>query len=312
MKTLLLRAAALVVAVLAAANAAALPFPSRPFTIVVSVAEGEEADRLARILAPEFAKVWGQPVNVENVIGEDGRKAALRVATSYWDAYTLYLAPSATIDDPKTHFFAPVALVSTSPLAVVVAPKARLASLRDLVKQAKAKPGKLARGAVGDSRATGLAGDHFESVAGVNLVRVQYATGDEAIAGLLAGKVNVAFVPLKDALAPVRARKVRAIAVSGLERAGALPGVPTVAESGFPGFEAVTWYGLMLPIATPRPLVGLHNSGANKVLALPEVRRKIGELGLEPAGGSIEQIFNIIRLDREQWLRLGTRAAGKP
>jgi tripartite-type tricarboxylate transporter receptor subunit TctC len=312
MKILLLRAAALVVAVLAAANAAALPFPSQPFTIVVSVAEGEEADRLARILAPEFAKVWGQPVNVENVTGDDGRKAAMRVATSYWDAYTLYLAPSATIGDPKTHFFAPVALVSTSPLAVVVAPKARIASLQDLVKQSKAKPGKLARGAVGDSRATGLAGDHFESVAGVSLARVQYATGDEAIAGLLAGKVNVAFVPLKDALAPVRARKVRAIAVSGLERAGALPGVPTVAESGFPGFEAVTWYGLMLPIATPRPLVSLHNSGANKVLALPEVRRKIGELGLEPAGGSIERIFDIIRLDREQWLRLGTRAAGKP
>ena len=313
MKSFVRRAAALVLASLAAPLAAAPQiFPARPITIVVPDAPGGKADALARILAPELSKVWKQPVAVENVPGDGGRTAAWRVARSPWDAYTLLLAPTATIDDPRKHYFASVSVVATSPLVLLAGAGSRIADVAGLVKLAKAKPGGLAYGAVGAAGATGLAGELFKSMAGVDLRRVEFGTGGEAIAGLAAGRVDVAFVPVNEAMAQIAGGAVKALAVTGAVRAGALPKVPTVAESGVPGYEAVTWYGLMLPIATPTPFVAIHNADANKVLAAPDVREKIRAEGVEPAGGPYGRLFELIRMDQEQWSKLARPAAAKP
>ncbi len=312
MKPSALRAFLFLAAACVAAAAAAQPFPSRPITIVVPEAPGGESDKLARILAPELSRVWGQPVDVENDPARGGMSAAWRVSRSPWDAYTLLLAPTAVVDDSKNRYFASVAVVSTSPMALVANGKSRLADVAGLVKLAKAKPGALAYGAVGTSRAVGLAGEYFNSVAGVDLRRVQFGTAEEALAALAARKVDVAFVPLGAALAPVAAGKAKALAVTGAARARDLPKVPTVAESGYPGFEAVAWQGLLLPIATPKPLVAVHNADANKVLALPAVRDAISALGVEPGGGSSGRLFDLIRVDRREWSRFDVPGARKP
>lgn len=313
MKTLATGALALSLALAGATACLAQPvFPARPITIVVPAAPGGDADTLARILAPALRQVWKQPVNVQNVPDEGGAVAADRVARSPWDAYTLLLAPTATIGDSKVRYFAPVALVATSPLAIVAASKSRIANVADLAKHARARPGKLAYGEAGDRRAVGLAGELFRSVAGVDIRRVRFDTAAEALAGVLAGKVDFAFVPLRDALPQLAGGKLKALAVTGLARATALPAVPTVAESGYAGFEAVEWYGLMLPIATPLPFVTIHNADANKALALPEVRAKIVAAGLEPGGGPSGRLFNLIQMDWNQWPTLGNAATGKP
>lgn len=312
MRTSALRALAAALLALALAAGATPPFPARGIAIVVPEAPGGESDGLARILAPALAEVWGQPVTVENVTGEGRESAAWRVSRASWDAYTLLLAPSATIEDPRVHYFAAVTLVASSPLVVVAGAKSRLAGVADLVKAAGARPGKLAYAAVGSHRARGLAGEHFKAVAKVDLRRVEHATAQEALAAVAAGKADVAFVPLREALAAVAAGKAKALAVTGAARAHALPKVPTVAESGFERFVAVEWQGLMLPSATPRPLVAAHNDGANKALALPGVREKIRALGLEPEGGPLMRLVDLIRMDREEWLKLAVPKDGKP
>lgn len=312
MRLFRLRAIVTLAAALAAPAHAAQLFPARPITIVVPDAPGGMSDLLARVLAPELARVWNQPVSVENDPAQDGLSAAWRVSRSPWDAYTLLLAPTATLDDPKKHYFASVAVVSTAPLALVAKAKSRHRGVKELVKLAKAKPGSLSYGAVGSRRATGLAGEYFKSVAGVDLRRVQFGTAAEALAALAAGKVDVAFVPLAEALAPVAAGSLLALAVTGAARAHALPEVPTVSESGYTGFEAVDWQGLMLPIATPTPFVATHNADVNKVLALPAVRDALLALGVEPGGGTSGRLFDLIRMDREQWPKLGVPATGKP
>ncbi len=300
---LLLRAVALAAA-LAALPLAAAPFPSRPFTVVVPTAPGSDADRLARLLAPELGKVWGQPVTVADDPSDGGLAAAWRAARAPWDAYTVFLSASATIDDPRKHYFAAVTTVATEPLAIVARRASRLKDVAGLVKAAKAKPGRLAYGALEGGRARALAGELFRRATGTDLRRVSFASAQEALAAAAAGKVDVAFVPAREAAADLAAGRVKALAVTGAKRAHALPAVPTVAESGHPGFEAVSWYGLMLPIATPRPLVALHNADANRVLELPAVREAILAMGLEPEGGPIARLFDLIRLDREQWPKL--------
>ncbi|MBK6982827.1 MAG: hypothetical protein IPH30_15860 [Betaproteobacteria bacterium] len=147
---------------------------------------------------------------------------------------------------------------------------------------------------------------------GRNLRRVPFGTAEEALAALAARRIDVAFVPLGAALAPVQAGKARALAVTSAARARALPKVPTVAESGYAGFEAVAWQGLLLPIATPKPLVAIHNADANKVLALPAVRDAILALGLEPGGGSSGRLFDQIRVDRGEWSTFFAPVARKP
>jgi len=299
MRSSALRLLLLLLAGLAPAPGLAQPFPSRPITIVVPEAPGGQSDRLARILAPELSKLWGQPVNVENDPAEGGRSAAWRVSRSSWDAYTLLLATTAILDDPKRHQFAPVATVATSPLVLLANARSKVAGVAGLVKIARARPGKHAYGALDAPLAIGLAGEHFKAVAGVDLRRVSFDSADALIAALASGKIDVAFLPLGEALAPLASGKAKALAVTGAARAHALPKVPTVAESGFPAFEAVGWQGLMLPIATPKPLVAIHNADANKVLEMTGVREKILALGAEPGGGSSGRLFDLMRMDRE-------------
>jgi tripartite-type tricarboxylate transporter receptor subunit TctC len=293
-------------AVLLFASAAALAqgFPSKPVRIVVPFPPGGGADTLTRIMEPKLAAIWVQPVVVENRPGASGHIGADFVAKSAPDGHTLLMSSTASLTEKNVDQFAPVSLVSASPYVVTANPKVAAADTRGLIALAKANPGKLSFGSSGTGAASHLSAELFKSMAGVDLLHVPYKGTGQALTDLLAGHVNLMFAPAQTVMPYVQAGKLKALAVTGARRSETLPDLPTVAESGLPGYEAVGWFGLLAPAATPKATVAKLSADANRVLALSEVREKMLGLGAEPAGNTPEEFARFIRGDQAKWSRL--------
>jgi len=279
-------------------------FPSRPVRIVVPFPPGGGADTLARIIEPRLAALWGQPVIVENRPGASGHIGADLVAKSAPDGATLLMSSTASLTEKNVGEFAPVSLVSASPYIVTASPKVAASNIRELIALAKSNPGKLSFASSGTGAASHLSGELFKSMAGVDLLHVPYKGTGQAVTDLLAGHVDLMFAPAQTVMPYVREGRLRALALTGAKRSETLPDLPTVAESGVPGYAAVGWFGLLAPAATPRAIVAKISADANRVLAEREVREKMLGLGADPSGDTPEEFARFIREDQAKWGRL--------
>jgi tripartite-type tricarboxylate transporter receptor subunit TctC len=288
------------------------PFPAKPVRIIVPFPPGGGADALARLMAPKLAEIWKEQVAVENRPGASGHIGAGFVAQAPADGTTLLMSSTASLTEKNVAQFAPVTLVSASPYVVTASLKTPVASIRELIALAGANPGKLSYASSGAGAASHLWAELFKSMAGVDLLHVPYKGTGQALTDLLAGQVDLLFAPSQTVIQHVRAGKLKALATTGARRTETLPDLPTVAESGLPGYEALGWFGVLAPAATPRPIVERLSADANRVLADPDVRSRMIALGADPRGNTPEEFARFIRDDQAKWAKLMREAGIKP
>jgi len=303
-----------------AAGAAALPavsrmagaqaYPSRPVRLLVGFAPGGPNDIVARLVGERLSAIWGKPVVIDNVTGVSGNLAADRVAKSAPDGYTLLMAAAAQIVvnlslyqkmtfDP-TKDLTPISQLSSFANILAVHNDVPAKTVQDLIALARKQPGD-ASGGVGTSNH--LAGELFKSMANIDIRHVPYRSLALAVPDLLAGRVSMAFLSTTY-LQLVREGKLRGFAVSSLKRAAAAPDLPTMAESGFPDFDATGWFGLMAPAGTSPAVVDKIQRDAVSILSLPELRKKLDELGLEPIGNTPAEFAAAIKSEISQWAKV--------
>ena len=296
-------------------KAAAAPssYPEKPIRFIVGFPPGSAPDMAARLLGHNLAEQLGKPVLIENLTGAAGNIAADRVAKATPDGYTLVLAANAQITvnpslyklpyDPVRDF-APVTQVYVASNILVVSPAVPAKTLQELVALARAQPGALTFATGGSGSAPHIAAELFKSMTGIEIRAVPYKGTVLAMPDLLAGRVTMAFNPIVAVLSAVRDGKLRGLAVTSVKRSSVLPEVPTVAESGFPGYEATLWGGLLAPAGTaPAVIRKLHLETTN-ALAQAELRGKLAELGMETIGNSPDEFAAVIRSEIPKWAKL--------
>ena len=282
-------------------------FPTHAVTMIVPFPPGGGTDTGARIVAQKLGAKWGQTVIVENKGGAAGSIGADMVAKAKPDGYTILMGNIGTQAinpslykklpyDPATAF-APISLVAELPLAMMVNPAVPATSAKEFVALAKSQPGKLSYSSSGAGGAPHLAAEMFKEATGTFILHVPYRGGGPAISDLLAGHVQVSFMTVLEASGHVKAGKLRALAVTSSKRVGALPDVPTLAETVVPGFNSISWIGLLAPAGTPKAEVDRLNAATNKVLADPAIQERFKRLGVEPRSQSAEAFQKLLRAD---------------
>jgi len=303
-------AAALCVCAHAAAQSDVASYPNRPIRFVVPFLAGGPSDVLARTLGVKMNQDWSQAVVVDNRAGAAGIIGADLVAKSAPDGYTLLMAQVGDTISMSLYSklpynferdFAPITLVGFTPFILVVHPALSAKKVQELIALAKAKPGGLTFASGGTGVASHLAGELFKSTAGIDIVHVPYKGQAPATADLLGGQVSFMFNNPITSLPHVRAGKMRALAVSTAKRFSGLPDVPTVAESGFPGFDVGFWLGTLAPAGTPRAVIGKLNAEMVRILRVPDVIERLGAMGVEIVGSTPEEFARVIRADVVKW-----------
>jgi len=299
--------------------ASAQSYPNRAIRLVVPFPAAGTTDILARAAAQKLTEAFGQSVVVDNRPGAAGNIGSDLVAKSAPDGYTLLMGtvgthainPSLYSKMPYDHVkdFVPVVLVAGVPNVLVVNPALPVNSVADLIKLTKDKPGQINFASSGSGTSIHLSGELFKTMAGVDITHIPYKGSSPALTDLMGGQVQIMFDNLPSALPQIKAGKLRAIAVTSLKRAPVLPDVPTISESGLPGFEASSWFGVLAPAGTPAPIVARINAEVNKWLQSAEAREKLLSQGAEAAGGSPEQFANHIRAESEKWAKV-VKASG--
>jgi tripartite-type tricarboxylate transporter receptor subunit TctC len=299
-------------------QARAQSYPSRPIHLIVPFAPGGGTDILARLIGQRLTESWGQPVVVENRPGASGGIGSAQVARAAPDGYTLLMAstgalmamagagtPGASSDafDVRRDL-APITLAAAPPYLLVVHPSVPARSVTELVAYAKANPGKLNFGSSGTGAASHLAAELFAVMAGIKLVHVPYKGVGQAVADLLGGQVQLMFAPSPPVMPHIQSGGLRALAVSGAERSPTEPDLPTIAEAGVPGYEAVGWFGLLGPANLPRPLVDKINGEVRRILDTAEVKQRLAQLGAAPAGNTPDEFTAYINADIAKWTKL--------
>ena len=310
------------VALAAAVVHAQANFPSRTVTLTVGFAPGGGTDTAARIVAKKLTENIGQSVVVENHAGAGGNIAAQQIAQAPPDGYTLSLSSVGPLSvspslykslpyDPKRDL-APITMGVVFPNVFVVHPGVPAKTLKEFVALAKSKPGELNYASSGVGGAGHLAGELFKQAAGIDMVHVPYKGGGPAMTDLLGGRVTMYPAVPSTALPHIQAGKLRALAVTGPKRLPTLPDVPTVAESGYPGFEAMNWYAFVAPAKTPPAILDYWNRELVKVLNDPGVRKLLESDGLEPMPGTREELARYIDRETEKWGKVVREAKIQP
>jgi tripartite-type tricarboxylate transporter receptor subunit TctC len=309
---------ALAVAPIAGAQPA---YPSHPVRIVVPFPAGGTTDILARAVAQRFSEAFGQPFVVDNRPGAGGNIGAELVAKSAPDGYTLVMGtvgthainPSLYARMPYDHVkdFAPVFLVAGVPNVLEVNPGLPVHTVAELVAYAKANPGKLNFASSGSGTSIHLSGELFKTMAGVSMLHVPYKGSAPALQDLLGGQVQLMFDNLPSSMALIKSGKLRPIAVTSANRSAAMPELPTIAESGYPGFEASSWFGLLAPAGTPPAVIAKLNTEGNKWLATPEAKDKLLAQGAIAAGGSPEDFAHHITAETAKWAKVVKESGAK-
>jgi len=294
---------------------AQVPYPSKPIRFVVPFPPGGPLDITGRAIAQKLAESWGQPVVVDNRPGAGGGIGAELVARSPGDGYTLLMGAVSTHAinpslyakipyDPQKDFV-PVALVAQVPNILVVNPTLPVHSVKELIDYARAKPGALSFGS-GSTGSTGhLAGELFKTMAGVDMVHIPYKGGAPAMQDLLAGQTQLMFDNLANALPQVKAGKLRALAVTTSKRAPAVPDLPTVAESGLPGFDLTTWFGVFVPAGTPPETVAKLNAEIVKALGSKDLADRLAGMGaVPPENNTPESFAAFVRAEAGKYARV--------
>ena len=306
---------ALIAAVSAgAAPAAAQTYPSRPITLVVPFPPGGSATIIARIIADKMSEGLGQQIVVDNRGGAGGSIAARQVAKSAPDGATLLLAFTGTLAvsplifanvgyDPRKDF-AGIGLIGMAPSVLAVHPSVPARSVADLIGIAKAEPGKIQYGSPGIGTTNHLAGELLAAMTGIKITHIPYKGTGPAITDLLGGHIAMMFAPIPAAHGNVSAGALRALGVTSLKRSSLWPDIPTVAETGLPGFEVVQRSTLLAPAGTPRTIIERLNKELNAVLATDEVRRRLAVEGGEPVPGAPEEYAADIDREEMRWAKL--------
>ncbi|MEY4597852.1 MAG: hypothetical protein RLZZ445_649 [Pseudomonadota bacterium] len=310
MKTTL-KAALSVVMALAAFAAQAAEWPDKPIRVILSVPAGATPDVTARLVFPGLSQQLGVSLVADNRAGGGGVIGAEIVAKSAPDGYTLFISspgaltilphmrkgiPYDTIRD-----FAPVSLISIGPFVLMTHPSVPAKTIKELIALAKSQPGKLNYASAGNGVANHLAGELFKQMAGIDIVHVPYKGAPQAVTDVLAGHMNMMFNSVAPIVGYIKTGKIRVLGIASLQRSPQLPDVPTIHESGVPGFEAVNWFGMFAPGKTPRNIVNRVNAALVKTVKTPEMQSQFIALGADPVGSTVEEFTAFVRRDMEKY-----------
>ena len=296
-------------------------YPEKPIRMVIGFPPGSQADTVARLLGQKFAEAWGKPVLIDNVTGANGTIAADRVAKAAPDGFTLgLLSQGQLVINPSLYKlaydpvkdFAPVSQTFMSTTILIVHNAVPAKNVKEFVALAKAQPGALTFASGSSGSTDHMAAELFKSMAGLDIRHIPYKGAPAAIPDLLGGRVTMMFSPIAVVLPVVREGKVRALAVTSLRRSSAVPELPTIAESGYPGFEYTNWNGLLASARTPATIVGKLHLETVKALALPDLRAKLTDLGLEGIGNSPDEFAAFIKSEIPKWAKVIKAAGIKP
>lgn len=307
---IIVRLVALAAACLAAAAATAQTYPAKPVRIVVGLAPGGTTDVVSRILAQRLGDAWGQTVVVDNRPGASGMIGADMVAKAPADGYTLLMATAGTHGinpglyrklnwDPKE--FTGVSLVAMVPNILVVNNALPVKSVKELIAYLKANPGKLSYGSPGLGSTAHLSMELFKSMTGTDITHVPYKGSAGVMADVMGGQIALTMDNIPPYLPQVKAGKLRALATTGAKRSKVAPELPTIAESGFPGFDVGSWYAFLVPKGTPASIVKQVHDATVKAIAMPDVQQAMGRQGLEPETSTPAELAQRIRRETEQW-----------
>jgi len=317
------RFAALTVSVailVAATHATAQTFPSKPVRLVAPFTAGGPVDITARILAQKLTEAWGQQVVVDNRTGASGMIGAELVAKSPPDGYTLLVNSSIHVIVPSLFSkmgydplrdFAPVTVVSSSPLLLVVTPTLPVKNIKEFVALAKARPGELSFASSGSGSSTHLTAELFKTVTGTKMVHVPYKGQSQALTDVISGQVPFMFNSLPPVLEFVKGKRLRALGITAAKRFNALPDVPTFAESGYQDLVTGSWYAVWVPAKTPEALVTKLNADIVKIINQPDVRNRILELGGEPVGNTPAEFDAFQKAEAARWAKVVKESGAK-
>jgi tripartite-type tricarboxylate transporter receptor subunit TctC len=306
---------------LAAGAAAAQTYPTKAVRLVVPFLAGGSTDIVGRTVAQKLSEMWGQQAFVDNRPGGGTTIGTEMVAKAAPDGYTLLVTPAPFTINPSLltklpydalNDFAPITLINTTPLVMVVNPGVPAKNVKELIALAKAKPGKLNFGSSGTGGSNHLAGELFDAMAGVKMVHIPYKGNAGALTDIVGGHLDVVYNGITSAVALIRGGKLRALAVTSLQRSAALPDVPTLDESGLKGFEAVAWNGLTAPAKTPREIIMKIDAEVIKIVNSPELKERLKADGSDPVGSSPEQYAAFLRNEIAKWAKVIKFANVKP
>ncbi len=301
--------------------AIAQTYPSKPVHVIISFPPGSSTDIVGRVIVQKLSEYWGQPVLAENRGGAGGTIAAAVVAKAAPDGYTLLIDSSAHAVSPAIYAklpfdtqkdFVDIAALAGQPNVLVALPGSPTKSVADLVAEAKTKPGKINFASAGIGSGTHLNLEKFKLVTGTDVTHIPYKGTQEVMTDLLGGRVEYYFAPISAALSNIRDGKLRAIAVSSSARSISLPEVPTVAESGVPGFEFTLWFGVWGPAGLPADIVDKISKDVNRALADPGVRDRLTKLGNDPMVMTPPEFSQFVRREIDDYARVIKAAGIKP
>jgi tripartite-type tricarboxylate transporter receptor subunit TctC len=289
-------------------------YPNKRITFVVPFAPGGSTDIIARLIGDELSKRLGQPVVVENRAGAGGNLGADLVAKAEPDGYTMLMGTTGvlSINDslyPEMSYkpaedFQPVVHVASLTNVLAVTPGLPVKTVEELIAHAKKNPGQLTFASSGIGSATHLVGELFKAQTGTDILHIPYRGSGQAMTDLLSGKVSMIFDQIASSVSNINAGKLKALGVTSKTRSEALPNVAPIADTGVPGFEALSWSGVVVPARTPAPIVNRLNSEINAILNTPEMKKRFADLGADAVGGSPEAFANHVKSERQKWAKL--------
>ena len=297
----------------ASAQAAAPGFPDKPLRIVVTFTSGGAPDTLARILSEKLSNVWGQPVIVDNKPGAGGNTGADFVAKAPPDGYTIVVGTVGTHSiNPALYSrmpydavkdFTPITLLATTPNMLVINNDVPAKNLKDFIALGK-KDGKMTFASSGSGTSIHVSGELFKTMTGIDMVHIPYKGRATAIPDVLGGRVTMMFDNMPSSLQLVREGKLRALGVTSSTRSPAAPEIPTIAESGLPGFDAVSWFALFAPANTPKPIIDKWQTEVRRILKLPDVAKRLADAGLDAVGGTSDELAAYQKSETAKWAKV--------
>jgi tripartite-type tricarboxylate transporter receptor subunit TctC len=309
----------LLAALVLAGSAARAEYPERTIRIVVPYPPGGFNDTLGRVVAQKLGEAWGQPTMVENRPGGGTLIGTDAVAKAPPDGHTLLVVAFPFAVNPSLYAklpydtvrdFAPLLLAGQTPNLLVVNPEVPIHSVKELIAAAQAKPGSLSYGS-GSGSSNHLSMELFRTMTGVELVHVPYKGSAPMVTDLLGGHIQVAFDNTPNVLPQVKAGKLRALAITSATRSAMVPDVPTVSEAGVPGYEVGVWFGIVAPAGTPLAVLAKLNTELNRMLAMPDVKQKFADQGVEPVGGPPERFAEHLKVQIEKWTKVVKESGAK-
>lgn len=298
------------IAAFASCAALASPYPTRPVTLVLPTAPGGAVDNLARVFAQRLSTQLGQPVMIDNRSGAGGNLSSDFVSKAPNDGYTLLLTPGSTLTinpglykklpfDP-VNGFEPISVVATTPYVLAAGPSLPVKSMAELIALAKRQPGKINYASAGNGTPNHLFTVMVEAAAGIELIHIPYKSVAAGYSDVAGGRVQLMFASLPSLMPFVKSGQLHALGVSSGKRSPLLPGLPAIGET-LPGYEAVSWYGLLAPAGTPDEIIRKLHEATMKVLGNSELREKWAEQGFEPQGSTPSQMRTLIKADLQKW-----------